>query len=57
MNKFTMKKPIRADFIRKYGFQGDSIWRLELLKYNEAKIAWERRQANIKAFQKAQRSN
>ena len=57
MNKFTMKKPIRADFIRKYGFQGDSIWRLELLKYNEAKITWERRQANIKAFQKAQRSN
>ena len=55
MEKFTMKRPIRADFIRKYGFQGDTIWRWELLKYNEAKNAWERRQENIKAFQKSQR--
>ena len=55
MEKFTMKKPIKADYIRKYGFEGERIWRMELLKYNEAKIAWERRQANLKAFQKSQR--
>lgn len=57
MEKFTMKRPIRADFIRKYGFQGDAIWRLELIKYTEAKNAWERRQANLKEFYKSQRSN
>ena len=56
MEKFTLKRPIRADFIRKYGFQGDAIWRLELIKYTEAKNAWERRQANLKEFYKSQRS-
>ena len=52
MEKFMMKRPIKADYIRKYGFQGERIWRWDLLKYNEAKIAWERRQANLKEYQK-----
>lgn len=56
MEKFTMKRPIKNDYIRKYGFEGEHIWRMELLKYNEAKDAWERRQTNIKKFQKSQRS-
>ena len=55
MDKFTLKRPIRADFIRKYGFEGDAIWRLRLLEYNEKKNAYEQRQANIKEFQKSQR--
>ena len=50
--KFSMKRPIRSDYIKKYGFQGDSIWRMELLRYNEAKMAWERREENMKAFRK-----
>lgn len=50
--KFSMKRPVRSDYIRKYGFQGDAIWRLELIHYNEAKLAWERREANMKAFRK-----
>ena len=49
--KFNLKKPIRADYIRKYGFEGEGIWRLELLKYEEAKQAFDRRQANMKAYQ------
>ena len=55
MEKFKQKRPIRADYIRKYGFQGDAIWRMELIKYTESKNAWERRQANIKEYQKSQR--
>lgn len=31
------KRPIKADYITKYGFEGERIWRYELLKYNEAK--------------------
>ena len=53
--KFSMKRPIRADYIHKYGFEGDTIWRWELLKYNEAKNAWEQKEANRKAFLKAQK--
>ena len=56
MEKFKIKRPIQADYIRKYGFQGETLWRWDLLKYNEAKNAWERRQANLKAYQKTQRS-
>lgn len=56
MEKFRQKRPIKADYIRKYVFQGDAIWRWDLLKYNEAKNAWKRRQANIKEYQKSQRS-
>lgn len=52
-----MKRPIKADYIRKYGFEGERIWRFELLKYNEAKIAKERQQANIKAYQKMIKEN
>lgn len=51
MEKFTLKRPVKADYIRKYGFEGERIWRFELLKYEEAKQAFERRQANIKAYQ------
>ena len=51
MEKFTLKRPVRADYIRKNGFEGEGKWRLELLKYNEAKLAFDRRQANIKAYQ------
>ena len=50
--KFSIKRPVRKDYIDKYGFEGDGIWRWELLKYNEAKLAWERRQANMKDFHK-----
>ena len=46
------KKPIKADYIQKYGFEGERIWRYELLKYNEAKNAYDRQQQNIKAYQK-----
>ena len=55
MEKFTQKRPIRADYIHKYGFQGDAIWRLDLIKYTEEKNAWERRQANLREFRKSQR--
>ena len=51
MEKFTMKRPQKADYVNKYGFQGERIWRFELLKYEEAKQAFDRRQANIKAYQ------
>ena len=51
MEKFTLKRPVKADYIRKYGFEGERIWRFELLKYEEAKQAFDRRQANIKAYQ------
>ena len=51
MEKFAMKRPLKADYIRKYGFEGERIWRFELLKYEEAKQAFDRRQANIKAYQ------
>ena len=51
MEKFTFKRPVKADYIRKYGFEGERIWRFELLKYEEAKQAFDRRQANIKAYQ------
>lgn len=51
MEKFTMKRPQKADYVKKYGFQGERIWRFELLKYEEAKQAFDRRQANIKAYQ------
>ena len=50
MAKFSMKRPVRADYIRKYGFEGDSRWRLDLLKYQEAKNAFERREANMKTY-------
>ena len=50
--KFSLKRPVRADYIKKYGFQGDSIWRMELIRYNEAKMAWEHREENMKAFRK-----
>ena len=55
MEKFKMKRPVKADYIRKYGFQGETLWRWDLLKYNEAKNAWERRQENLKEYQKSQR--
>ena len=55
MSKFSMKRPLKADYIRKYGFEGERIWRFELLKYNEAKNAWERKEANRIAFLKSQR--
>ena len=51
MEKFTMKRPVKADYIRKYGFEGERIWRFELLKYEEAKQAFDRRQANLKDYQ------
>ena len=51
MEKFTLKRPVKTDYIRKYGFEGERIWRFELLKYEEAKQAFDRRQANIKAYQ------
>ena len=50
MAKFSMKRPVRADYIHKYGFAGDRIWRMELLKYEEAKNAFDRREANMKAY-------
>ncbi|MBQ3506472.1 MAG: hypothetical protein IJA89_06860 [Clostridia bacterium] len=50
MAKFSMKRPVRADYIRKYGFAGDGIWRMDLLKYEEAKNAFDRREANMKAY-------
>ena len=55
MSKFTMKRPIKADYIRKYGFEGERLWRWDLLKYNEAKNAWERRENNMKAYRKGQK--
>lgn len=50
MEKFKMKRPIKADYIRKFGFEGETIWRWELLKYNEAKNAFENQQKNMKDF-------
>ncbi len=52
MEKFTMKRPIKADYVRKYGFEGERIWRFDLLKYNEAKDAYERRERNIREYQR-----
>lgn len=56
MAKFLMKRPIRADYIRKYGFEGDRIWRSDLLKYQEAKNAFDRREANMKAYRDRNKS-
>ena len=53
MEKFTEKRPNRKDYITKYGFQGDTIWRFELLKYEERKMAFERRNQNLKEFHKS----
>lgn len=54
VEKFRMKRPVKADYIRKYGFEGESFWRWDLIKYTEEKNAWERRNANLKNFQKSQ---
>lgn len=51
MERFNQKRPIKADYVRKYGFEGERIWRFDLLKYEESKQAFDRRQANIKAYQ------
>ena len=56
-DKFTIKRPVKADYVRKYGFEGETIWRWELLKYNEAKNAWEQREKNMKAFRDREKRN
>ena len=45
-----MKKPIRADYVKKYGVIGDKLWRMDLLKYNEAADAYKKAQVNNKAI-------
>lgn len=50
-DKFRQKRPRRQDFIDQYGFEGDAIWRLELLKYEEAKNEWDRYQKGLKKYQ------
>lgn len=45
-----MKKPIRADYVKKYGVIGDKLWRMDLSKYNEATDAYKKAQANNKAI-------
>lgn len=42
------KRPIKQNYIDKYGFEGERIWRLDLLKYNEQKNAIEHYNEGLK---------
>ena len=53
--KFYYKRPVKADYIRKYGFEGERIWRLDLLSYTEKKNAYEQKEKNRKAFLKREK--
>ena len=41
-----MKKPIRSDYVKKYGVIGDKLWRMDLIKYNESNAAYKKAQEN-----------
>lgn len=43
-----VKKPIRSDYLKKYGIIGDKLWRMDLVKYNEVNAAYKKAQANNK---------
>lgn len=43
-----MKKPIRSDYVKKYGVIGDKLWRMDLIKYNESNAAYKKAQENKK---------
>ena len=43
---FKEKPPVRQNFIDKYGFAGDAMYRLERIKWQERKNAWDRKMEN-----------
>lgn len=43
---FKEKPPVRQNFIDKYGFAGDAMYRLERIKWQDRKNAWDRKMEN-----------
>lgn len=52
-----MKKPIRSDYVKKYGVIGDKLWRMDLIKYNESNAAYKKAQENNRKIALREKSN
>ena len=42
------KKPVRANYLKEFGFQGDLLWRLDSAKYQDRADALKRQKENLK---------
>ena len=42
------KKPVRAEYLKEFGFQGDLLWRLDSAKYQDRVDALKRQKENLR---------